>query len=315
LINILCPEPESFSKKGLAYLKKNTNLVAKTMSQEKFDKEAPSYNAVLVRFNTKVTSTLMGKNSKIKAILSPTTGLDHIDLKAAQKMNIKIFHLKGESEFLKKISGTAELTIGLMLSSIRKIPSCFEAVKNNEWGTERFRGNEVSEKTIGIIGYGRLGSKVSKVAMSLNMNVIFYDPYISDSPIWAVKKETLKEVLSKSDILSIHVPLDKTTNQMIGFNEVKLMKKGMVLINTSRGAVISSDALIFGLQSGKIAAAGLDVLENESLVSISGNKLIEYAKEYDNLLITSHIGGATYESVEKTDVFISKKYLNYLGVI
>ena len=315
MVNILCPEPESFSKKGLNYLKSKLNLTAKSMPQHIFDVEAPKYDAVLVRFNTRVTDRVMGSNSKIKSILSPTTGLDHIDLVTSKKMNIEIFHLKDQKEFLDTISATAELAVALMLSVIRRIPSCFDAVKDNRWSTENFFGNEVSGKTIGIIGCGRLGYKVARIAKSLNMKIVCYDPFASSLPDWVSKKDTLREVLLESDIISFHVPLDQNTRHMISSKEVNQMKEGIVLINTSRGAIISSKALIDGLESGKIAAAGLDVLEDEHLIVNNGNPLIEYAKNNNNLIITSHIGGATYESVEKTDMFILNKYLMYLGVI
>ena len=315
IIKILCPEPNSFSQKGLDYVRDFAQLTAKTMSQSEFEKIAPQFDVVLVRFNTKVGSNIFGKESNIRTIISPTTGLDHIDIKSAKLNDIKVFHLRGEKRFLKGVSGTAELSIGLMLSVMRKIPQSFSAVKSGIWEAGPFRGNEVAGKTLGIIGFGRLGSKVSRTAVALGMKVIAYDPYISRFPAGVEAKNTQLDLFNEADIISLHVPLNENTLHMISFDEINQMKQGVVLINTSRGAVVSSVALINGLETGKIVAAGLDVLESESLIVSKGNSLIEYSKENDNLLITSHIGGATYESVEKTDMFILNKYLKYLGVI
>lgn len=313
-VKILCPEPNSFSQKGLDYARSFARLTSKTMSQTEFEKNALQFDVVLVRFNTKVGSNIFGKESNIRAIISPTTGLDHIDMKSAKLNNIKVFHLRGEKRFLRGVSGTAELSIGLMLSVIRKIPQSFSAVKSGIWEVGPFRGSEVAGKTLGIIGCGRLGSKVSRTAVALGMKVISYDPYISRFPAGVEVMNTQLDLFNEADIISLHVPLNQSTKHMISSKEVNQMKEGVVLINTSRGGIISSTALINGLKSGKIAAAGLDVLEDEHLIVSSRNPLIEFSKNNNNLIITSHIGGATYESVEKTDMFILNKYLKYSGV-
>ena len=231
---------------------------------------------------------------------------------ALKKYGIKVFHLRGQRRFLKEVSGTAELTIGLMLAVLRKIPQSFTAVKSNSWLPGPYRGNEVAGKTIGIVGCGRLGSKVARVAVALGMNVIAYDPYISRFPAAVISKKSLQCVLKESDIITLHVPLLPDTRYMIDSKEITQMKDSVVLLNTSRGSIIATQPFLDGLKSGKIAAAALDVIEGEHEIESSSHPLIQYASEHNNLLITPHIGGATFESVEKTDLFILDKYFREL---
>ena len=315
MLRILCPEPESFSKKGLDYASKIVELDAKSITQCQFDKIAPNYGALLIRFNTIINESIMTNNSSIKYIISPTTGLDHIDLEAAYKNNIKVYHLRGQKRFLKEICGTAELTIGLMLSLIRKIPQSFEAVKSFKWEPGPFRGNEVFKKKIGVVGCGRLGAKVSRSAVALGMDVFAYDPNISRFPAGVKQIHSLKDLIKKVDILTLHVPLSKETKHLISKKEVDQMKHGIFIINTSRGSVISTQALLHGLQTGRVGGAALDVMENEHSTDKLGHPLIDYANKYSNLLITPHIGGATYESVEKTDMFILSKFFCEVGLV
>ena len=310
MIRMLCPEPASFSISGLEYASKKCELTALSLTSAQFEEQASSYDSILLRFNTKITSSILTPSSKIKAIISPTTGLDHIDMDIAQKSGVKIFHLKGEKKFLKGISGTAEHTIGLMLSLMRKIPQAYEAAKNNIWIPGPYRGNEVARKTLAIVGCGRLGSKVARIGVALDMKVIAYDPYIKRFPSRVEVRKTLSDVIKDADILSLHVPLNSQTNHMISYDEINQLKDGVVIINTSRGSIISTEALLKGLETRKIAGAALDVLENEHSIGKFLRPLIKYANNHDNLLITPHIGGATYESVENTDRFILDKYFS-----
>jgi len=307
-IKILCPEPNSFSQKGMDYVSGFAQLTAKTISQGEFEKIAPEFDVVLVRFNTMVGPNIFGKDSKIRAIISPTTGLDHIDMKSAKLNGIKVFHLRGEKRLLKGVSGTAELSIGLMLSVMRKIPQSFSAVKSGMWQPGPFRGNEVAGKTLGVIGCGRLGSKVCRTAVALGMKVIAFDPYIKRFPSGVEDIKTQLDLFKQSDIVSLHVPLSDETKHLISNLEISQMKKGVIIINTSRGAILKTGALLDGLNSEQVSAAALDVLEDEHLMKGDLHPLVEYACKFDNLLITPHIGGATFESVEKTDLFILRKY-------
>jgi len=314
VLRMLCPEPESFSALGLKLAETKCDLTALSLTQTQFEDQAPAYDVILLRFNTRVTSSILTPNSRIKAVISPTTGLDHIDMELAKKRGVQVFHLRGQKKFLKSISGTAELTIGLMLSVMRKIPQSYYGVKNGAWEPGPFRGNEVAGKTLAVVGCGRLGSKVSRVGVALGMNVIAYDPYILRFPSKVKVKGTLGEVLREADVLSLHVPLTAQTKYMISEEEIRQLKDGAVIVNTARGAIISTKALVNGLETSKIGAAALDVLEDEHSIGRALHPLINYACNHDNLLITPHIGGATYESVENTDKFILNKYFQSLNI-
>ena len=307
---ILCPEPDSFSTKGLALAASRAELVARHMNQAAFEATAPDFDAVLIRFNTRVRGELLQRASRLQAILSPTTGLDHIDMTGAQRLGVKVFHLRGQKRFLKTISATAELTIALM----RKLPAAVESTRAGHWEPGPFRGREAAGKVLGLVGGGRLGSKVARVGVALGMQVLVYDPLVMRLPAGVVRVDSLLEVLSKADILSLHVPLIPETVRLIGASQFAIMKPGSVLINTARGAVVDTPALLDALHSGRLAAAAVDVVEDEESILRGGNHiLIDYAHQHDNLLITPHIGGATYEAVEKTDVFILNQYFNNQG--
>ena len=314
MIRILCPEPASFSSVGLAFARRFANVYECEMGQVEFESEAPGYDAVLVRFNRRVGKRLM-QGGRLKAILSPTTGLDHIDLEAARRHKVCVYHLRGQKRFLRDISATAELTIALMLAAIRNLPQAADSVKQGRWQPGPFRGREVFGKTLGIIGCGRLGSKVARVGRALGMRVLVFDPYIQRLPTGVERALSLRSVLECSDVVSLHVPLRTETRHLIGREEFEKFKVGAVLINTSRGSIVESESLLIALQTGKISAAALDVIENEDqVVQMGRHPLIDYAQQHNNLLITPHIGGSTFESVEKTDLFVLRRYFKNQGI-
>jgi len=314
-MRILCPEPTSFSGAGLDLARRYATVCARDMGQAEFEQEAPSYDAVLVRFNTRVGELAM-LGGRLKAVLSPTTGLDHIDFDAARRHKVHVYHLRGQKKFLSQVSATAELTVALMLAVLRTLPQAVDAVKRGHWQPGPFRGREVSGKTLGIIGCGRLGSKVARVGRAMDMRVVVFDPYIQRLPAGVERASSLHNLLGCSDVVSLHVPLLPETRHMIGRHEFDLFKLGAVLINTSRGAIVDSEALLSALEAGRLSGAAMDVLEDEEQIMQQGRHLmIDYAINHSNLLITPHIGGATFESVEKTDLFILGRYFKDQGII
>jgi len=203
----------------------------------------------------------------------------------------------------------------LILAGIRKIPRAFESVKQREWDRNRFLGNELFGQRLGIIGLGRIGEKIAIYAQAFGMDVIAYD-VIPDKALkypFVTMCSSLLECIEQSDILSIHVPLNDQTNKLIGKKELSLMKKNSFLVNTSRGAIVDDEALLAALTTKQIAGAALDVLEGEGVDDfVQENSLVCYASGNDNLLITPHIGGVTFQSWEKTELFIAEKVKQYL---
>lgn len=310
---ILCGEPRNYSELALKTVASFAQLDAITLSQDEFAAHSVNYEALMVRLQLRVTGDMITSSPNLKAILSPTTGLDHIDLHAAHSCNVAVFSLHGENAFLRNVQSTAEHTFALLLSLIRNIPSAVEAVKQNRWEPSRHRGHELKSRTLGIVGCGRLGTMVAKFGHAFGMHILGYDPYIKQFPKFVHRCATLDALLRESDVLSIHVPLNETTRRMIGARELALLPRGAFLINTSRGAVVDEHALIDSLDQGNLAGAAVDVLTDEHLIVTTGHPLIEYAKTHSNLLITPHIAGDTWEAVEKTDRFVIDKFRRWIA--
>lgn len=311
-MRILCPEPQNFSDAARDFCSERYEAVFEEMDEVRASEEMRRSDAVITRFTTRVGADVMGAGTRLKAVLSPTTGLDHIDLAAAKRARVKLFHLRGQKRFLKTISPTAELTIGLMLSVMRRIPSAREAVLNGAWSPADFRGNELDGKTLGIIGLGRLGEKVARIAVAFGMNVLAFDIADRRRMRGVTIVADMAELLRRADIVSVHVPLNEGTVGLLGPKEISAMKPGSCIINTARGAVVDTDALLTALRSGHIAGAGLDVLDREHEIVRCGHPLIDYARGHDSLVITPHIGGASVESVERTDLFVLERFDRWL---
>jgi len=314
VIRLLCPSPKSFSVR--ARLEANRALQAHfiAMDQDRFDRVAPDYDAVMVRFNTRVGANVMGEKSRLKAILSPTTGLDHIDLAVARRRGVRVFHLRDQGGLLRRINPTAELTIALMLALLRRLPAAMESVKAGRWQAADFLGREAADKTIGIVGYGRLGRKVARTARALDMKVIACDTRDVTMPRLVERCVNLDNLLQRADVVSIHVPLNDSTCGLIGRKEIARMKPGAVLINTARGAIVDDTALLAALRTGHLGGAAVDVLDGEHRLESGGHPMIDYARKHGNLLITPHVGGATEESIEKTDMNVLERYLQWAGI-
>ena len=237
-----------------------------------------------------------------KFIASCTTGLDHIDTEYCRDKGIKIISLQGETEFLQDVWATAEHTWALIMSLVRKIPFAHADVCAGNWERERWQGTELRGKTLGIVGYGRVGWQVARFAEVFGMRIANYDKYQS----YGVRFEWL---LQNSDIITAHVPLNNETRGMFGEKEFATMKPGAYFINTSRAPIVEPQALYNALD-GKIAGVAIDVMEGYP------NKyweyLTEHAKEHNNLIITPHIAGNTAESREKTQLFIANKIKDFI---
>ena len=185
---------------------------------------------------------------------------------------------------------------------------------NGEWNRDDHRGGELHGKTLGIVGFGRLGSKVAAYGRAFGMHVVATDPE-SELPSW-VDSADLGAVVERADVLSVHVDFNQRTKNLIGGDVLDRIKPGCLIINTARGEVIDEAALLSGLVAGRIGGAALDVLcfENDNGRSLNNADLLrDYARTHENLIITPHIGGATFESMAKTELFIAKKILRFMG--
>lgn len=311
MINILVTEPESCHEDYLTLLRDIGRVVCKKMQRHELLEDIKNYDILIIGVETVVDRQLLDKAKRLKIIGSHTTGIDHIDVDYARKLGIKDVTLRDRPEMLKDVTATAEHTVALILSLMRNIPWAFDAVREEKWERSKFFGSQLKGKILGIIGYGRLGAKVAKYGLVFGLKVLVYDPYVDEEKIIQdqVLPVDLKFLLRESDVISIHVKLTKETENLVSYEEFQEMKRKPVFINTSRGRIVNEDALLEALNKKWVSGAAIDVLSAETFSSnpLYNNPLVKYAKENNNLLITPHLGGATFESMRTTGLYIGEK--------
>lgn len=310
-MKILHTDYINYSKDSLNRLRALGELVCLKPHRKELLRLVGDIDILVVRMDTKVDGQILDAAPRLKIVATATTGLNHLDTDCMKERGIALISLSGEREFLKGIPSTAEFTFGLLLALMRFIPQSFDAVKNYEFNTFDFQGYELMDKIMGVVGYGRIGTMVARYAKAFGMKVIANDPYVDPQKFSddGVTRVTLDELLSQSDIISLHPPLGEETANLINARSFFLMKPGVYLINTSRGEVVDEQALLQALESGRIAGAAIDTLcnENELRGKFADHPLVEYAKTHRNLIVTPHIGGMARESVYKTSDFIVSK--------
>ncbi len=245
------------------------------------------YDAIIVRSATQINTELMDKATKLKMVGRAGNGTDNIDIPEATKRGIIVANTP-ESNTM----SAAELTVGLIVTQSRNIPQANQFLKEGNWGRNQFKGSELYQKTLGIVGLGRIGSLVAKRMQGFGMNVIAYDPYISDERfkrLGVEKRGRLEDLVGESDYITVHTPRNKETYWMINEDHLPLMKDGVRVTNVARGGIIKEAAILEGIESGKIASAGIDVHEVEPS---HNNPLFEH----DNVIVTPHLGASTLEA-------------------
>jgi len=257
------------------------------LTKEQLKQVIGQYDALVVRSRTKVTSEIIEEARNLKVIARAGVGLDNIDVEKAKEKGILVINTPGAPT-----TAVAELALALMLSVLRSIPSADRSMKEGKWEKKKYVGRELSGKKVGIIGFGRIGRKLASLLKPFDVELYVYDRYVSEDVIRkynAIFCGSLEELLPKVDILSIHVPLTPETRNMIGEKEIRMMKKGAVLINTARGGIVDEKALLKALKDGHLSGAALDVFEIEPPTNLELVKL-------PNVVTTPHIGGQTVEA-------------------
>jgi D-3-phosphoglycerate dehydrogenase len=307
-LKIVVAECGGFSSEAAALLRNDGDLVLADLTRAGLLSHLEEADVLWIRLRHRIDAEVLAAAPRLKIIITPTTGLNHIDLNEVHRRGMKVLCLQGETEFLNNVRATAEHTIGLMLSLLRHVPPAVDDVKKGNWDRDRFKGRELFGKTIGIIGYGRLGRLVAKYLRPFETRILVSDPHINrESNNNGISAASLEDLLQQSDIVSLHASLSDVTRSFFGREQFLKMKAGAWFINTARGELIDEAALLEALRSRRLAGAALDVLCGEHEKAIDDNPLISYARDNDNLLITPHIGGCTVESMEKTEVFMAKK--------
>lgn len=262
------------------------------------------------RLAHKLDSTVLDKSTKCKYLLTPVTGIDHIDEKLCNELGIQIICLRGEVDFLKNVRATAEHTIVLTLALLRKIHPAVSDVQSGNWNRDNFRGYELYEKKVGILGYGRLGKIVARYFHAFDCEISYFDIEEKIGDTFCVKLNSIESLFENNDIVSLHIPLNEKTIGIINKDLLQKMKVNSILVNTSRGAIINEIDLIEVLKFKSIKGAALDVLDGEP--NIQDSELVKYSKTNSNLIITPHIGGNTYESFAKTEKFLADKLVQII---
>ena len=266
-------------------------------------KAIPEYDALIVRGRTKVTASVMDAGSRLKVVGRAGVGVDNIDLEAATSRKITIINSPISTSL-----AVAELTFGLLLALAREIPRADATMKQGKWVKKELEGVELSGKTLGVIGFGRIGMEVGRRATAFGMNVIAYDPLISEEDIkkrGAEPVALLQGIYAWSDFISLHLPLTNETRSLIGRDAFSQMKDGVRIVCAARGGIIDESALVEALNSGKVAGAALDVF------SVEPPGLTE-AVSHPRVIATPHIGAQTAEAQSRASEDIAHEVLSAL---
>jgi D-3-phosphoglycerate dehydrogenase / 2-oxoglutarate reductase len=263
------------------------------LSPEELLEGIGDYDGLIVRSATKVTAEVIERADNLKAIGRAGIGVDNIDVEAATKRGILVANAP-ESNTV----AAAEHTLALMLAAARRIPAADRSLRGGEWNRSAFKGVEVAEKTLGLVGLGHVGTIVARGAVGMGMRVIAYDPYVSEERMRSINVEragSLDEIFEASDFVSLHVPRTPQTVGMVGAGVLEKMRPGAHLINVARGGIVDETALYNALKEGVIAGAALDVFEEEPTTDSPLFAL-------PNVVVTPHLGASTAEAQDRAGV-------------
>lgn len=292
---------KNFQRQGYTQVEK----ITRALTEEELIKEVSNVHILGIRSKSQITSKVLDAARKLQAIGCFCIGVNQVDLKAATKHGVVVFNAPYSNT-----RSVAELVIGLSIMLIRRIPDKNKAAHDGIWMKDAKGSYELRGKTLGIIGYGNIGSQVSVLAEAMGMKVIFYDVETKLPLGNATDGKTLKEVLSKADVVTLHVPETSQTKNLINKNTLKYFKKGSILINYARGEVVDLAALRKFIEDGIISGAAIDVFPWEP--EKNGDRFQTPLQDLPNVILTPHIGGSTEEAQQNIGEDVSVKLFNYL---
>lgn len=289
---------------GINLLKENGfEVEVKTgMEKEELKNIVADYEVIIVRSATKVTADVIEKASNLKLIVRGGVGIDNIDVAAAQAHNIAVKNTPAASTV-----SVAEHTFALLLALARNIHNTDKSMKQGKWEKKKFKGIELYKKTFGLIGTGRIGTAVAKRALGFEMDVIGYDPYVEPDILKSNGIEpvnSVDEIITKADIISLHIPLTDETKHLINATSIEKMKDGAILLNCARGGIVDEKAVYDALKSGKLSGAGFDVFENEPP---ENSPLLEL----ENVVLSPHIGASTKEAQKRVGIESARTIIEF----
>ena len=294
---------DGLDESGQSILRASAKVDDKSgISTDDLTKVIADYDGLIVRGRTKVTASVMDAASRLKVIGRAGVGVDNIDLEAAKKNNITVVNAPMSTTL-----AVAELTFGLLLALAREIPRADVALKQGQWLKKDLEGVELNGKTLGLIGFGRIGVEVGKRASAFGMNVMAYDPLISEDDIKQRGAEpvSIQDLYAWSDFISLHLPLNVQTRDMVGPLAFSQMKDGVRIVCAARGGIIDESALVSALNSGKVAGAALDVFGQEP-------PGLTETVSHPRVIVTPHIGAQTAEAQSRAAEDIANEVLSAL---
>ncbi len=291
---------EKIAETGIDILKQHFEVEVRTdMTDAELKEKINDYDAVIVRSATQVTADILENATRLKMIGRAGVGVDNIDVKAATQKGIMVVNAPGSNSL-----SVAEHALGLLLAQVRDIPNANASMHAGRWEKSKFKGEEITGKTLGILGLGKIGVLTAQRAKGLRMQVIAYDPYVSPErfeELGIERAETPDQLYAASDYISIHLPKTPETIGMINDEAFAKMKKGVRIINCARGDIVDEAALVRALESGQVASAGLDVFSKEPLPSDS--PLLKFA----NVIMTPHLGASTTEGQDRAGLIVAEQ--------
>ena len=303
LFKVLVADP--ISKEGLKSLNEDArfDVIHQTgLSESELIQFIPEFDALIVRSQTQVTAAVLDAATQLKVVARAGVGVDNIDLDYATKRGIIVINAPDGNT----ISAT-EHSVAMILAMARNIPQAHASLTNGEWDRKSFRGIELYRKTLGVIGTGRIGIGVAKRLQSFGMNVLAYDPYLTEEKAKELDftRATVDEIAQKSDFVTVHTPLTEKTRGIVGATFFNQAKPQLRIINVARGGIIDEEALIEALNHEKISGAALDVFENEPA---NHSRLTQHPK----IIVTPHLGASTIEAQEKVALSVSEDIIDIL---
>jgi D-3-phosphoglycerate dehydrogenase len=292
---------DSISERGVDELSRDGALEVSFqtgLTESELVEIIPEFSALVVRSQTKVTAQILNAGARLRVVGRAGVGVDNVDVETATRRGIIVLNAPGGNTV-----STAEHTFSLLLSVARKIPQADASMRGKNWDRKNFEGIELYNKTLGVIGMGRIGSELSRRAIAFGMRVIAYDPYLSAARARALQVELVDELddlLTSANFISLHTPLTEETHHMVDATRLAKTKCGVRVINCARGGLIDEDALAEALASGQVAGAALDVFEIEPLPSDSP------LRTAPNLVLTPHLGASTAEAQESVGIEIAQ---------
>ncbi len=294
---------DRFAIEAQVLLKKNSAFeVILAQTPEHLAVHITEADGILIRSKQKIDTSFLTQAKKLEVIVTCTSGFDHIDLAETKKRNIKVMFTPEANQV-----AAAELTWSLLLACVRHVPQAHHELKTKTWNREPYLGSELNGKTLGVVGLGRIGSRVAIIAKAFGMQVLAFDPYCDDVNFENTLAErcSYDELLKQADVVTFHVPSTKETKHMLNRIQFDMLSPTAIIINTSRGSVIHEDDLAEALRDKKIKAVGLDVFEKEPLDRTS--KLLKLP----NVIMTPHIGAYTEEAFYKASLQGAAQIENY----